>query len=328
MKATAEAAKPASRAPVTAGRGNRFSKGLKSNLPFFLMMLPGVIVLIINNYIPMIGVLLPFKKYKFENGFFQSIFNSEWVGLDNFKFLFSSPNILQATRNTVLYNLVFIALQIIIPVVIAIALTEMWHKGLSRFFQSALFLPYFLSWIIVSYLAYSFLSYDSGFINGIFKILGLEKVNWYYEVGAWPFFIVFFQVWKYCGYNIVIFIATISGISDDYYEAATLDGATKFQQVRYITLPMLKTVIIITTLFAVGKIFNSDFGLFFSVPRNIGALYPVTNTIDTLVYIMLRNSNNVGMTAAASLYQAVVGCITVFIANGIVRKFDKEQALF
>ena len=328
MKATAEAAKPAPRAPVTAGRGNRFSKGLKSNLPFFLMMLPGVLVLIINNYIPMIGVLLPFKKYKYDNGFLSSIMNSEWVGLDNFKFLFSSPNIVQATRNTIVYNLVFIILQIVIPVIVAIALTELWNKHLSRIYQSVLFLPYFLSWIIVSYLAFSLLSFDNGLINNMMKALGFEKMNWYYEVGAWPVIIVLFQLWKYCGYNIVIFIATISGISDDYYEAATLDGATKLQQVRYITLPMLKTVIIITTLLAVGKIFNSDFGLFYNVPRNTGALYPVTNVIDTLVYLSLKNSNNVGMTAAASLYQAVVGCITVFTANAVVRKIDKDQALF
>lgn len=292
------------------------------------MMLPGVIVLIINNYIPMIGVLLPFKKYKYDNGFLSSILNSQWVGLDNFKFLFSSPNIVQATRNTIVYNLVFIILQIVIPVIVAIALTELWSKHLSRIYQSVLFLPYFLSWIIVSYLAFSLLSFDNGLINNMMKALGLEKVNWYYEVGAWPVIIVLFQLWKYCGYNIVIFIATISGISDDYYEAATLDGATKLQQIRYITLPMLKTVIIITTLLAVGKIFNSDFGLFYNVPRNTGALYPVTNVIDTLVYLSLRNSNNVGMTAAASLYQAVVGCITVFTANAIVRKIDKDQALF
>ncbi len=153
-------------------------------------------------------------------------------------------------------------------------------------------------------------------------------MNWYFETRAWPFILTFFQLWKYTGYNIVIYIATISGISGEYYEAATLDGASKWQQVRFITLPMLKTVIIITPLFAIGRIFNSDFGLFYSVPRNTGALYSVTNTIDTLVYIMLRNSNDVGMTSAASFYQAVVGCITVFLANGVIRKIDKEQALF
>lgn len=324
--ATARKAKPA---PL-AYKGKRIgsARSLRTNLSYLLMLLPGVIVLIINNYIPMIGVLLPFKEYRYHGGFFASIFKSEWVGFENFKFLFSSPNILQATRNTIGYNLLFILLGVIVPVTMAIALTELLNKRLSRIYQSVYFLPYFLSWIIVSYLAFSFLSYDSGLINGILKSLGLEKINWYYEVGAWPVILTCFQMWKYTGYNVVIYIASIAGISDEYYEAATLDGATKLQQIRHITLPMLKTVIIITTLLAVGRIFNSDFGLFYNVPRNIGALYPATNVIDTLVYVMLKNSNNVGMTAAASFYQAVVGCITVFTANFIVRRVDKDQALF
>ncbi len=324
--ATARKAKPAS----LAYKGKRIgeTRNLRTNLSYLLMLLPGVIVLIINNYIPMIGVLLPFKKYRYAGGFFSSIFGSPWVGLSNFKFLFASPNILQATKNTVLYNLLFIALGILVPVVMAISLTELHNKRLSKLYQSSFFLPYFLSWIVISYLAFSFLSFDNGFLNNLFDSLGLERMNWYFETKAWPFILTFFQLWKYTGYNIVIYIATISGISSEYYEAATLDGASKWQQVRFITLPMLKTVIIITTLFAIGRIFNSDFGLFYSVPRNTGALYSVTNTIDTLVYIMLRNSNDVGMTSAASFYQAVVGCITVFLANGVIRKIDKDQALF
>lgn len=322
--ATARKASPA------LGKHNKFGskRNLRTNLAYFLMLSPGLIVLIINNYIPMFGVVLPFKEYRYHGGYFSSLFNSEWVGFKNFKFLFSSPNILQATRNTILYNLLFIVLGVVVPVAMAIALTELRNRRMSKIYQSVYFLPYFLSWIIVSYLAFSMLSFDNGFINSVLEMFGLERVNWYYEVKAWPFIITFFQMWKYTGYNIVIYIATIAGISEEYYEAATLDGATKLQQIRYITLPMLKTVMIITTLLAVGRIFNSDFGLFYNVPRNIGALYPATNVIDTLVYVMLKNSNNVGMTAAASFYQAVVGCITVFTANMIVRRIDKEQALF
>ncbi len=307
-------------------RGSK--RSLRTNLSYLVMLLPGVIVLIINNYIPMLGVVLPFKEYRYHGGYFSSLFKSAWIGFENFKFLFSSPNILQATRNTLLYNLLFIVLGVVVPVTIAIALTELLNKRMSRIYQSVYFLPYFLSWIIVSYLAFSMLSFDNGLINGLLNSLGMDKVNWYYELKAWPFIITFFQMWKYTGYNIVIYIASLSGISEEYYEAATLDGATKLQQIRYITLPMLKTVMIITTLLAVGRIFNSDFGLFYNVPRNIGALYPATNVIDTLVYVMLKNSNNVGMTAAASFYQAVVGCITVFSANLIVRRIDKDQALF
>jgi len=306
-----------------------FIKDLKTNAPFFLMLLPGLLVLFINNYLPMIGVVMAFEQYRFNENFLTSLFTSQFVGFDNFKFLFSSPNIIDATRNTILYNGAFIILDIIIPISMAIALTEIWSKKISKFHQSVVFLPYFLSWVIVSYLAFSMLSFDNGFINrNIVALFGLESVNWYYEVGAWPVILILFHLWKYTGYNIVVYLAAISGINTEYYEAAALDGATKLQQIRYITLPMLKTIIIITTLLAVGRIFNADFGLFYNVPRNTGALYSVTNVIDTLVYLSLKNSANVSMTAAAGLYQAVVGCITVFTANFIVRKIDKDSALF
>lgn len=308
---------------------SRFMKGLRSNGPFFVMLLPGLIILFVNNYIPMIGVVMSFEQYRFKDNFIVSLMSSQFVGFDNFKFLFASPNIYDATRNTILYNFAFIILDIIVPVAMAIALTELWQKKLSKFFQSAIFLPYFLSWIVISYLALSLLSFENGLINrAILTPLGLDNVNWYTELAAWPIVLIFFHLWKYTGYNIVIYLASISGISDDYYEAATLDGATKWQQIRYITLPMLKTVIVITSLLAVGRIFNSDFGLFFNVPRNMGTLYPVTNVIDTLVYLMMRNSANPSMTAAAGLYQAVIGCITVFTANFIVRKIDSDSALF
>ncbi len=304
-------------------------KGLRSNGPFLIMLLPGLIILFVNNYIPMIGVVMSFEQYRFKDNFIVSLMSSQFVGFDNFQFLFASPNIYDATRNTILYNLAFIILDVIVPVAMAIGLTELWQKKLSKFFQSAIFLPYFLSWIVISYLALSLLSFENGLINrAILAPLGLDSVNWYTELAAWPIVLVFFHLWKYTGYNIVIYLASISGISDDYYEAATLDGASKWQQIRYITLPMLKTVIVITSLLAVGRIFNSDFGLFFNVPRNMGVLYPVTNVIDTLVYLMMRNSANPSMTAAAGLYQAVIGCITVFTANFIVRKIDSDSALF
>lgn len=293
------------------------------------MLLPGLAVLIVNNYLPMVGVLMAFEQYHFNGGFLQSLFTSQFVGLDNFKFLFSSPQILEATRNTILYNFAFIGLDIVIPVTLAIILSELRNKRLSKVYQTIAFLPYFMSWVIVSYLAFSFFSYDSGFFNrDILPLFGKGAVDWYNTIKAWPGILIFFHLWKYTGYNIVVYLASISGISSEYYEAASLDGATKLQQARYITLPMLKSIIIILTLLAVGRIFNSDFGLFFSVPRNSGALYPVTNVIDTLVYLQLRNSANVSMTAAAGLYQSVVGCITVFTANFIVNKIDRESALF
>jgi putative aldouronate transport system permease protein len=309
-------------------RPKRF-KTFRSQLPFYLMLLPGVIILLINNYLPMIGVIIPFIDYRFNSNFFTSLFTSKFVGFDNFKFLFMSNDILESTRNTLLYNFVFISLDLIIPVALAIMLTELFSKKFSKLYQSVIFLPYFLSWIIVSYLAYSFLSYDSGFINRtVLQLFGVAKFDWYSSPQVWPFILVFFHLWKYTGYNLVIYIASISGISNEYYEAATIDGATKMQQIRFITLPMLKTVMIIVSLLAVGRIFNSDFGMFYNVPRDIGILYSTTSVIDTYVYRCLSKLNDVGMSSAAGLYQAVLGCIMVFAANLIVRKIDKDSALF
>ncbi len=304
-------------------------KRMKENIPFLFMLLPGLLVLLINNYLPMVGVIMPFEDYHFNDNFLNSLITSDKVGFKNFEFIFASPDIFEAARNTILYNIVFIALDIIIPVALAIALTEIWSKKLSKFFQSSIFLPYFLSWIVISYLFFALLSNDSGFINRfILNPLGIPSNNWYFDVNSWPPILILAHLWKYTGYNIVIYLASISGISEDYYEAASLDGATKWDQIRYITLPMLKTVIIITSLLAVGRIFNADFGLFFNVPMNTGALYSVTQVMDTFVYISMRNSANLSMTAAAGLFQAVIGCITVFTANLIVRKLDSDSALF
>jgi putative aldouronate transport system permease protein len=310
-------------------RRRKFFVSFRATIPFYIMLLPGIIVLIINNYLPMFGVVIAFKNYRLSDSVINSIIRSKFIGLDNFKFIFGSSLIYPAIRNTLVYNVIFIATGVIVPTAMAIGLTEIWGKKLSKIYQSFAFLPYFLSWIIVSYLAFSLFSYDNGFIDkGILAAMGLPRVNWYANIQAWPYILVLFQLWKYTGYNIVVYMASISGINDEYYEAATLDGATKFQQARYITLPMLKTIMIIVTLLAVGKIFNSDFGLFYSVPKNNGILYPVTQVIDTYVYHMLVNSGNPSMTAAAGLVQSLAGCITVFTANLIVRKIDKDSALF
>ncbi len=302
---------------------------LRNEVPYFLMLLPGALVLLINNYLPMFGVVMAFQKYRFNENFIKSILTSEFVGFKNFEFFFKTPNAFTVTRNTIVYNLVFIILGLIVPVMLAIGLNELRNKFMKKLYQSIIFLPYFLSWIVVSYLAYSFFSFENGFINrSILVPLGLEAANWYFEPKYWPFIIIFFQLWKYTGYNIVVYLAAIVSIDGEYFEAAALDGATKWQSIRHITLPLLKPLMVILTLLAVGRIFNADFGLFYNVPKNMGTLYSVTDVIDTYVFRALRNSNNVGMSSAAGLYQAVLGCITVFSANLIVRKIDPEKALF
>ncbi|MGL4972971.1 MAG: ABC transporter permease [Culicoidibacterales bacterium] len=293
-----------------------------------MLTIPATIWYVIFAYLPMIGVLLAFKRYRVNGGFFTSLFTSEWVGFDNFKFLFSSSDAWLITRNTVLYNIVFIVLGIVIPILLAIGINELFNKRLAKFYQSMLFLPYFISWVVVSYFVYAFLSPESGWINSMIEQMGGNPVSWYSEVKYWPFIIIFMGVWKTLGYNIVVYLAAICGIDQTYYEAAMLDGATKWQQIRYITIPLLKPVIIILFILAVGRIFSADFGLFYQVTRDSGALYSVTNVIDTYVYRGLMTLGEVGMSSAAALYQSAVGFILIMITNAVIKKIDKDQALF
>ncbi len=251
-----------------------------------------------------------------------------WVWLDNFKFLFKSSDAWLITRNTVLYNLVFIILGIVLPVTLAILLKEIFNKRLSKFYQTSMFLPYFLSWVVVSYCLYAFLSPEKGYLNTIFASMGMDKVSWYTESVYWPFIIIIMSQWKGVGYGTVVYLASICGIDKTYYEAALIDGATKWQQIKNITIPLLKPIIIIMFITSIGGMFRSDFGLFYQLPKNSGALYPVTNVIDTYVYRGLMNLGNVGMSSAAALYQSFVGMILIITTNAIVKKVDEESAFF
>ncbi|MCR6514787.1 MAG: ABC transporter permease [Clostridium sp.] len=301
---------------------------LKANKELLFLTLPGTIWFILFAYLPMFGVLIAFKEWRIHGGFFESLFKSEWVGFKNFEFLFQSSDAWLITRNTILYNIVFIILGIVLPVTLALFLKELLNKKLSKFYQSSMFLPYFLSWVIVSYCLFAFLSPDKGYMNTILEALGKENVSWYTEPKFWPFIIIFMSQWKGVGYGTVVYLASICGIDKSYYEAAMIDGATKWQQVKYITLPLLKPVMIIMFITAVGGMFRSDFGLFYQLPKNSGALYPVTNVIDTYVYRGLTNLGNIGMSSAAALYQSFVGLILILVTNGIVRKVDNENAFF
>ena len=297
-------------------------------LPFIIMMLPGIIVLLINNYLPMLGVIMAFQQYRFRDNFFSSIMNSTWVGFMNFRFLFRNPTLWTNLRNTIAYNLIFIFVGMIVPVACAIALNELWRPKLAKFYQTTMFFPYFLSWIVVSYLVFSIFQ-TSGAVNTmILKPLGISPVNWYTEVNVWPFLLVFMQSWKYTGYNTVVYLASLSGINVEYYEAAMIDGANKRQQIMHISIPMLRPIIIILSLLAVGRIFNSDFGLFYNVPMGRSTLYPVTEVLDTFIFRAMQSATEFGMPVAASLFQSVVGFITVMTANLIVRRIDPESALF
>ena len=303
-------------------------KKLKDNREFLFLTLPGTIWFLIFAYLPMVGIIIAFKNWKISGGFIESLIKSEWVGLDNFKFLFNSSDAWLITRNTVLYNLVFIILGIVLPVTLAILLKELLNKRLSNFYQSSMFLPYFLSWVVVSYCLFAFLSPEKGYINGIITSLGGEKISWYTESKYWIFILIFMSQWKGIGYGTVIYLASICGIDKSYYEAAMIDGASKWQQIKYITLPSLKPVLIIMFITAIGGMFRADFGLFYQLPKNSGALYSVTNVIDTYVYRGLTNLGNIGMSSAAALYQSFVGLVLILVTNGIVRKVDNENAFF
>lgn len=310
-------------------RLKKTAKNIKKNYVWLLMTLPGLIWLIVLKYIPMFGQVLAFKDFRFHpGGFFSSVWHSEWVGLENFKFLFGSKDAWVITRNTVLYNLVFIVLGLILAVGFAIILSEITNKRLTKIYQTGMLFPHFLSWVVVSHFVFAFLSVERGMFNKILEAFGQDPVFWYNEPKYWPSFLVGISQWKGVGFNSIIYLAAIVGIDKNYYEAALIDGASKWQQIKYVTIPMLKPLMIVLTLLSIGSIFSADFGLFYQIPRDSGPLYPVTNVIDTYVYRGLMTMGDIGMSTAAGLYQSTVGFVLIMITNYIVRKIDEENALF
>ncbi|MFP4975823.1 ABC transporter permease [Paenibacillus sp. CN-4] len=306
-----------------------FIKKVIRNRFMLLMILPGTIWFLVFAYLPMFGTVLAFKDFRISpDGFFASVFNSEWVGMKNFEYLFMTSDAYIITRNTILYNLAFIIFGLVVAVGFAIMLSELVNKRMAKVYQTGMFLPHFLSWIIISYFAFTFLSVDKGTLNQMITFFGGEPVSWYSSAPYWPFILVFVGIWKGVGYNSVIYLAAITGIDKSYYEAAVIDGAGKWKQARYITIPLLKPLMIILTILAIGGIFRSDFGLFYQLPKDSGALYPVTNVIDTFVYRGLINMGDIGMSTAAGLYQSLVGLILILISNYIVRKIEREHAIF
>lgn len=302
-------------------------RSFKKNLPLFLIALPGLVYLFINNYIPMFGIIIAFKKFDYSLGPLAP-FLSPWCGLDNFKFLFQTSDAWIMIRNTVLYNLVFILLGTTFAVIIAILMSEVTKYFCSKVYQAGIILPNLISMVIVGYLVYAFLNPETGLVDHALQSAGKEGVSWYMESGFWPFILVFVQMWKSAGYSSIVYIACIAGIDKGLYEAARIDGAGKLKQIFSVTLPQLKPVVIMMILMSLGQIFKSDFGLFYQVPMNSGALFNVTQTIDTYVYRGLMVYGNVGMASAAGLFQSVIGFILVVAANAIVRKRDAENALF
>lgn len=297
----------------------------KRVIPVYLMLLPAMIYFLINNYLPMYGITIAFRKLDYKLGILRSPFN----GFENFKFLFASGNLGPILRNTILYNLVFMVIGTVLPITVAILFNEIRNKWAKKTYQTMILVPHLMSMVIVSYLVFAFLSADTGFINkSIIEPLTGNTISFYQEKKYWPFILTFVHQWKGIGFSMVLYLSTILGISIEYYEAAKVDGATKWQQIRHVTLPLLKPTVITMLILSISKICMSDFGLFYQVPKNSGTLYSVTQTIDTYVYNALMNQNNIAMSSAASVLQAIVGFILIIAANAFIRKTSKENAIF
>lgn len=305
-------------------RQGSFWKKLHKNRVFLLMLAPAVIYTLLFAYYPMTGIVMAFKKYNYTGG----IWGSPWNGLENFKFFFRSGQAGLVTRNTVLYNLAFILLGTFTQVAVALFLTEIHNKRFRKVSQSMMFLPYFISWVIVGVMAFNIFSSDYGFMNRVITSLGGEKVPFYTKPEAWPFILIFFQIWKGVGYGSVMYLAAIMGIDTSVYEAAAIDGANVFQRIWKVTLPMIMPTMIILLLMSVGGIFKGNFDMFYNLVGNNGLLYNYTDVIDTLTMRALISSNDFGMSAAIGLFQSVLCLITVTVINKLVSMYDREYALF
>ena len=296
-------------------------KAVARHWELYVMMIPSLLYLFINNYMPIGGLVLAFKKYDYSKG----VWGSPWYGLKNFKFLFATRDAMLIIRNTLGYNFVFIVSGTVFAILVAIILNEIAAELPKKIYQVLILIPFLISMVVVSYIVFAFLSNDTGFIN---NSLIHKSINWYLTPKYWPYILTFVNLWKSFGYNSIIYYATVIGIDSTLYEAAVVDGATRMQRIWHVTLPGLRPTIITLTLLNVGRVFYSDFGLFYQVPQNSGMLYDVTTTIDVYVYKGLMQLNDIGRSAAAGFFQSICGFILVLTANLIVNKIDKDSALF
>lgn len=308
---------------------NNFFKNVWQYKALILMALPGFIWFIFFFYIPVFANVVAFKDFHISpNGFIDSLRISKWVGFKNFEFLFASKDAWLITRNTLAYNIVFLAFNLFFAISFAIIMSELRNKKLVKVYHTMSLLPHFLSWVVISYFVYAFLSFDKGIINHWLIDSGKSPISWYTDPTWWPLIFVIMNVWKGLGYNSIIYYASVMGIDPTYYEAAMVDGANKWQQIRNVTIPQIVPMMMILLILNIGGIFRGDFGMFYNLPRGNGALYEVTAILDTYIYNGLNATGDIGMTAAASLYQSVVGATLLLLTNLIVRRFDKQSALF
>lgn len=297
---------------------------LKSKKTLLFMIAPAVLYFLLFSYVPMAGIVLAFKQYRYDLG----IMGSPWVGFDNFKFFFMTGDAFRVTRNTMLYNAAFIIINNVLQIMVAILMAEIGSKLFRKTAQTLMFLPYFLSWVVVGAVAYNLFNYEHGTVNTLLRSLHIPDLDIYTTPEYWKYILIFFSAWKAVGYGAVFYMASILSIDRETYEAAEIDGANVFQRIRYITLPSLRPTITILVLLAIGGIFRGDFGLFYQLVGNNGLLYQTTDVIDTYVYRSLLVNNEIGMSSAIGFYQSILCFATIMVTNFLVRKSDKENALF
>jgi len=304
-------------------RRGGFLQDLRSNR-VYLLLLPAVLYVLIFCYIPMGGVVIAFKNYNYSSG----ILGSAWVGMKNFRFLAISNKLWTLTRNTLAYNFVFITVGMFMEVSFAIIINEMRCKWFKKTFQSFMFLPFFISWVVATAVIQTLLDYDSGLITRMVESMGGNMVNIYTTASPWPYLLVFFRMWKGVGYGSIIYLSAISGIDQEMYEAAEIDGANSWQKVFRITVPNLVPTMVIMFLLAVGQIFRGDFGMFYQMVGNNGVLLETADILDLYVYRAMSSGTNLGMSAAAGLYQSVLCFATIMLVNFIVKKIQPDYTLF
>ena len=296
----------------------------KKTIAITIMAIPALICLFVFNYMPMFGLVLAFKDFQYNLGFFKS----PWNGIDNFKYFFTSQDMWRTTRNTIGYNLFFIISETIIAIIFAMLLNELRSKKAVKRYQTIMFFPYYLSFSVVAYIGFGFMSMDYGILNRLLESIGTEAISWYSEPRVWVYILPLVNIWKNIGYSVILYYAAIIAIDPSIYESAEIDGASKYQMALKITLPMISSVIITLTILSIGRIFYSDFGLFYLLPYGSGILQSTTDVIDTYIYRSITQIGNVGASTAVGLYQSLIGCLMVLLTNWIVKKFNSESAIF
>ncbi len=296
----------------------------KSQIEFWSMCILPILHIVVFCYIPLIGIIIAFKDYKFARG----IFGSSWCGLDNFKVFLGSTEFLHIAWNTVKMNAIIIVADNVAAIALAVLLYNLKSRLSTKIFQTALITPNFLSWVIAAYMVFAFLNPNYGLLNKILETFGVSAKDWYSIPGAWPYILTIASIWKNFGMGSILYYAALMGISPELFEALEIDGGKRWHKIRYIMLPELVPIICIKLIFAIGGIFGGDFGLFYQVPRNVGALYSTTDIIPTYIFRVMRVQGNMGVSAAAGLLQSVVGFILVIATNTVVKKIDPERSLF